>query len=1218
MTSTASPMMSNNVSMRQEPPPHHAPIPNTSSTTSHSHSAPMLARNASTIQPGHSVLVEGKLLQGEKLLEYARQKGLCPKCVQHVTHKRVRKRLGMLRYSFEWLPLTVTDEQAGNYTVYKGYCLQPTCYTLEEAQIKLGERASLVRSGSIGRGVAGSKSRKTRSRGMSSNGHSRRDLMNHRDGSRRDLRDHSAHSRRSERSGESGSSSDVDETSNREAEDGTENDRYDVSNSSSIPMTPIIQQSQQEQQQELLLTRQGSRGRRITQQHSSTRRTLTHQHSSPRRTLTQQHSAPRLGSSTDPSSSSSTSYGISSNPGNSVTGVGGAGGGSDHSSHHHHSEHRRATLHDIPSASARNNATAASRMAAAAAQSPRSSNRAVASSGAAAVAVASDRPKVRRVPDRDILQQLCRLHLNRPSKTKAPRGGLSIASESDLWSILHKRYGREHTVPSSLTGRISVLLNILQDDQDATCFDPAWTLMSCLTKQQQDMVVPNNIEDNQGRLAEEILTQVSNEFDRDDLVDGSKSSDAKRYAAQTLFHLLKNEEDSVDSPVLGGLQTMSPSRRHHWITVLLDMLMFQGDEDEHIMYNSSNYEDQQDNISTKSCHEQDSSAGTAENLFVVWNLLLSQPLDSDEDGTTSESLLLMKTIVGIAVSILSSAEGDGVYSISEKGVSQALSIMQAESALGLLATVASRAGATALAGRQYECLRVIGDTCVRFDDQPDVLLQGAHAICHILASFEWFLVGAVAGVSKDLGGGGGGFGESSISDLQQQQSPPNLYAAECVVDVMMMILSCQERRSAQNLPCPEELNRAACRLLTSLLESDDAMQTFVVETALPRGPELIHALVRMLETTEVIPIGESASGILVYLLKKDFATTDHLREIPDIAAIVVHTMDRYRDAPFIQENLCLIIAHLVSLTDHQLGQEFGEAGGLNVLAELLLHPGQDPPLVESALRALIGTLSSVDTSLLLKYQTSMSEVVVSVMENTNQVLEVQLAGLDALQCLCVRADGPSKNHLVRALPVVVKVMEDYLANAGVLTRCCTILRMVARTVEDHGLFVQTGAVKMLINAMLIHPDATEFVLEGMATLKDLAAEPSFRENFNSADAEACLMSLLEVNATAPDVVALGFATLNNVLVDFQNRTVAPLQTVVLQLIIAALKDFPDHEMVWTNAFLLLKSYTYNEDNLVLMMQDNYSDELIPLLVDSERLLVSDSLERAKYIIRKLQ
>ena len=104
-------------------------------------------------QRGHSVLVEGKLLQGEALLEYAQQKGLCPKCVQHVTHKRVRKKVGMLRYTFEWIPLTCTDEQAGNYTVYKGYCLQPTCFTLEEAQNLLGEhqRMRITRSTSRGR-----------------------------------------------------------------------------------------------------------------------------------------------------------------------------------------------------------------------------------------------------------------------------------------------------------------------------------------------------------------------------------------------------------------------------------------------------------------------------------------------------------------------------------------------------------------------------------------------------------------------------------------------------------------------------------------------------------------------------------------------------------------------------------------------------------------------------------------------------------------------------------------------------------------------------------------------------------------------------------------------------------------------------------------------------------------------------------------------------------
>jgi hypothetical protein len=99
---------------------------------------------------GTSVLVEGKLLSGVALLEYAKQRGLCTKCVQYKTHKRIKKRLGLLRSDANWIPITIKDKEAGNYTVYKGYCLQPTCWTLAEAQTMLGETPTL-RSKSTGR-----------------------------------------------------------------------------------------------------------------------------------------------------------------------------------------------------------------------------------------------------------------------------------------------------------------------------------------------------------------------------------------------------------------------------------------------------------------------------------------------------------------------------------------------------------------------------------------------------------------------------------------------------------------------------------------------------------------------------------------------------------------------------------------------------------------------------------------------------------------------------------------------------------------------------------------------------------------------------------------------------------------------------------------------------------------------------------------------------------
>jgi hypothetical protein len=100
----------------------------------------MAAMGESTGAAGGSentVLVDGKLLSGDVLLELARNKGLCHKCLQTVTHRRIRKKFGISR---EWEPITVTDTVEGNFTVYKGFCLQPTCWTLEEAQIVLGEK----------------------------------------------------------------------------------------------------------------------------------------------------------------------------------------------------------------------------------------------------------------------------------------------------------------------------------------------------------------------------------------------------------------------------------------------------------------------------------------------------------------------------------------------------------------------------------------------------------------------------------------------------------------------------------------------------------------------------------------------------------------------------------------------------------------------------------------------------------------------------------------------------------------------------------------------------------------------------------------------------------------------------------------------------------------------------------------------------------------------
>jgi Ran GTPase-activating protein (RanGAP) involved in mRNA processing and transport len=80
--------------------------------------------------------VGGKVLSGEEFEEYCKDHGLCKRCAKVKTHRRVLKLFGK---GSKFEPLTLHDEETGEYSVYKGYCLQPTCYTLGQAKRLLGE-----------------------------------------------------------------------------------------------------------------------------------------------------------------------------------------------------------------------------------------------------------------------------------------------------------------------------------------------------------------------------------------------------------------------------------------------------------------------------------------------------------------------------------------------------------------------------------------------------------------------------------------------------------------------------------------------------------------------------------------------------------------------------------------------------------------------------------------------------------------------------------------------------------------------------------------------------------------------------------------------------------------------------------------------------------------------------------------------------------------------
>ncbi|KAL3915322.1 MAG: hypothetical protein SGILL_005710, partial [Bacillariaceae sp.] len=83
--------------------------------------------------------IDGKVLSGEELEEYCKSHGLCRRCARVKTHRRTLKLFGR---GEKWEPLTLHDDETGEYLVYKGYCLKESCFTVGQAKRMLGETGS--------------------------------------------------------------------------------------------------------------------------------------------------------------------------------------------------------------------------------------------------------------------------------------------------------------------------------------------------------------------------------------------------------------------------------------------------------------------------------------------------------------------------------------------------------------------------------------------------------------------------------------------------------------------------------------------------------------------------------------------------------------------------------------------------------------------------------------------------------------------------------------------------------------------------------------------------------------------------------------------------------------------------------------------------------------------------------------------------------------------
>eukprot|EP00980_Cylindrotheca_fusiformis_P031587 scaffold26597_cov127-Cylindrotheca_fusiformis.AAC.2 len=94
----------------------------------------VLAKKENLKRSNGVTIASGHTLVGKELEDFCSQRGLCPLCARTKTQRKIFK----LFQRSKWERLTLKDKN-GKYTVYKGFCVKPDCFSLEQAKRMAGD-----------------------------------------------------------------------------------------------------------------------------------------------------------------------------------------------------------------------------------------------------------------------------------------------------------------------------------------------------------------------------------------------------------------------------------------------------------------------------------------------------------------------------------------------------------------------------------------------------------------------------------------------------------------------------------------------------------------------------------------------------------------------------------------------------------------------------------------------------------------------------------------------------------------------------------------------------------------------------------------------------------------------------------------------------------------------------------------------------------------------
>lgn len=234
----------------------------------------------------------------------------------------------------------------------------------------------------------------------------------------------------------------------------------------------------------------------------------------------------------------------------------------------------------------------------------------------------------------------------------------------------------------------------------------------------------------------------------------------------------------------------------------------------------------------------------------------------------------------------------------------------------------------------------------------------------------------------------------------------------------------------------------------------------------------------------------------------------------------------------------------------------------------------------------------VDGSVIRAARSSVGESVLHAMGTFPNSSDLQKVGLIIIVSLCRGSDDSFATMLIEnsGVEIVTRAMVELEEDADIQKNACALIAQLSSFEVCHHKLGQYGAMTVLVNAIMRHPESTTLQNEALISIQNLANDASNKSRLLEIGAEDSILYSVLINLKHRSVVFNAFKAL----IKMMEEAVAVRQ-LSLSVIIASMKRHDSNEEIAEVAIELLALYVRVPANRAVMAEE--LDELLcPTLV----------------------